>query len=169
MTLIKRWQMMAPYNLAVCILDTCTRHLSNLFYYYQVPAWKARFGYECVSAVVEGTLTSRAPKYSTILELDRKIRDVELPVYARGESPKSLGLAETMSHFMPHNYRELSSSVSRFLLITLNGTQLTQLFNMFTDVSSPMPYQVIRMTQSRVNMHLLSWRAIAVPATSSIV
>jgi len=73
-----------------------------------VPFWKARFGAECVSAVVQGTLTSRAPKYSIILELDRKIRDMELPKYAQGPVPEGAGLAQTMSHFMPHNYRQLS-------------------------------------------------------------
>ncbi|KAG2007078.1 fungal specific transcription factor domain-containing protein, variant 3 [Coprinopsis cinerea AmutBmut pab1-1] len=72
------------------------------------PYWKARFGAECVSAVVQGTLTSRAPKYSIILDLDRKVRDMELPLYAQGPPPQGLGLAQTMSHFMPTNYRELT-------------------------------------------------------------
>ncbi|KAJ7031566.1 hypothetical protein C8F04DRAFT_959994 [Mycena alexandri] len=72
------------------------------------PYWKARFGAECVSAVVQGTLTSRAPKYSIILELDRKIRDMELPKYAIGSPPEGVGLSRTMSHFMPTNYRHLT-------------------------------------------------------------
>ncbi|KAJ7120976.1 fungal-specific transcription factor domain-containing protein [Mycena epipterygia] len=72
------------------------------------PYWKARFGAECVSAVVQGTLTSRAPRYSIILELDRKIRDMEFPRYATGPPPEDLGMAETMSHFMPINYRHLT-------------------------------------------------------------
>ncbi|KAJ3500770.1 hypothetical protein NLJ89_g9642 [Agrocybe chaxingu] len=72
------------------------------------PFWKARFGAECVAAVVQGTLTSRAPKYSIILDLDRKVRDMELPSYAQGPVPQGLGLAQTMSHFMPVNYRELT-------------------------------------------------------------
>ncbi|PPQ92184.1 hypothetical protein CVT25_008958 [Psilocybe cyanescens] len=72
------------------------------------PYWKARFGAECVSAVVQGTLTSRAPKYSIILDLDRKVRDMELPAYAQGPPPQGVGLAQTMSHFMPQNYRELT-------------------------------------------------------------
>ncbi|KAH6903168.1 hypothetical protein BKA70DRAFT_1301768 [Coprinopsis sp. MPI-PUGE-AT-0042] len=75
---------------------------------HSFPHWKARFGAECVSAVVQGTLTSRAPKYSIILELDRKVRDMELPLYAQGPVPGGLGLAQTMSHFMPTNYRELT-------------------------------------------------------------
>ncbi|KAF8233042.1 hypothetical protein L208DRAFT_1268931 [Tricholoma matsutake] len=72
------------------------------------PYWKARFGAECVSAVVQGTLTSRAPRYFIILELDRKVRDMELPAYAHGPVPQGVGLAQTMSHFMPTNYRELT-------------------------------------------------------------
>lgn len=73
-----------------------------------VPFWKANWGKECVSAVVEVTLMSRAPKYSLILELDRKLRDVALPTYSRGSPPKGASLGETMKHFMPINYRELS-------------------------------------------------------------
>ena len=76
--------------------------------YIKVPYWKARFGAECVAPVVQGTLTSRAPKYSIILELDRKVRDMELPKYALTPPPQGAGLRETMSHFMPTNYRELS-------------------------------------------------------------
>ncbi|KAF8065271.1 fungal-specific transcription factor domain-containing protein [Lyophyllum atratum] len=72
------------------------------------PFWKARFGAECVAAVVQGTLTSRAPRYAIILELDRKVRDMELPGYAQGAPPEGVGLALTMSHFMPINYRELT-------------------------------------------------------------
>ena len=73
-----------------------------------VPFWKARFGAECVSAVVQGTLTSRAPKYSLILELDRTIRDMDLPKYALEAPAPHAGLSQTMSHYMPHNYRHLS-------------------------------------------------------------
>lgn len=99
-----------------------------------VPYWKARFGAECVSAVVQGTLTSRAPKYSIILDLDRKVRDMELPLYTQQSqslvaiaeaavpakanngnassggagAEAGLKLGETMSTFMPINYRELS-------------------------------------------------------------
>ncbi|KAK0498860.1 hypothetical protein EDD18DRAFT_1308308 [Armillaria luteobubalina] len=46
--------------------------------------------------------------YSIILDLDRKVRDMELPKYAQGPPPEGLGLSETMSHFMPTNYRELT-------------------------------------------------------------
>ncbi|KAL0946244.1 hypothetical protein HGRIS_012501 [Hohenbuehelia grisea] len=72
------------------------------------PFWKARFGAECVSAVVQGTLTSRAPRYSIIKELDRKVRDMELPRYAQEPPREGASLGEAMSHFMPINYRELT-------------------------------------------------------------
>jgi hypothetical protein len=74
-----------------------------------VSAWKARFGAECVSAVVQGVLTARAPKYSTILELDRKVRDMQLPHHTLRLSDKGLPFAQTMSKVMPNNYRFLSS------------------------------------------------------------
>ena len=41
---------------------------------------------------------------------------MELPLYAQGQPPQGKGLAETMSHFMPMNYRELSE-LSFFLLV----------------------------------------------------
>ncbi|KAI0761390.1 fungal-specific transcription factor domain-containing protein [Trametes elegans] len=72
------------------------------------PSWKARWGKECVASVVMGTLTAQAPKYSVILDLDRRIRDMPLPKYAQGEAPKNAGLAQTMSHFMPTNYLHLT-------------------------------------------------------------
>ncbi|KAK7680387.1 hypothetical protein QCA50_016627 [Cerrena zonata] len=72
------------------------------------PAWKARFGRECIAPIVQATTQARTPKYSVILELDRKIRDMELPKYATGQRPDGAGLSKTMSHYMPQNYRELA-------------------------------------------------------------
>ncbi|OBZ76843.1 putative transcriptional regulatory protein C1F7.11c [Grifola frondosa] len=72
------------------------------------PAWKARWGKECVSPIVMGTLTSQAPRYAVILELDRRIRDMPLPKYAQGAAPRGAGLAQTMSHYMPINYLHLT-------------------------------------------------------------
>lgn len=105
--------------------------MPNSLFCILVPFWKARFGAECVSAVVQGTLTSRAPKYSIILDLDRKVRDMELPLYAHGQPPQGKGLRQTMSHFMPQNYRELSKrlwvleiSVVWLLLVCLSKALL---------------------------------------------
>ncbi|KAI0074277.1 hypothetical protein K474DRAFT_1601776 [Panus rudis PR-1116 ss-1] len=72
------------------------------------PAWKARFGKECISAVVQGTTLANAPKYSAILELDRKIRDMDIPKYATDPPREGSGLRQTMARFMPFNYRELT-------------------------------------------------------------
>jgi len=47
---------------------------------------------------------------------------MELPLYAHGEPPQGKGLRETMSHFMPQNYRELSQFF--FLFIEFDDTLL---------------------------------------------
>ncbi|CAL1710217.1 unnamed protein product [Somion occarium] len=72
------------------------------------PAWKARFGQECIAPTVQATTKAHAPKYSVILELDRKIRDMELPKYATEPRQDGAGLSKTMAHYMPINYRELT-------------------------------------------------------------
>ncbi|OCH96289.1 hypothetical protein OBBRIDRAFT_718907 [Obba rivulosa] len=43
-------------------------------------SWAFRFAFECVSLIVEKTLTAEAPSYATILELDRKVR--QFPISA---------------------------------------------------------------------------------------
>jgi hypothetical protein len=75
-----------------------------------VPHWKAQFGKLCVSEVVAGILTARPPKYSVIVDLDRKIRDMELPQYALDPPPDDAPFSVVMQHFMPGNYRCLSAS-----------------------------------------------------------
>ncbi|KAA1472018.1 hypothetical protein DENSPDRAFT_777696, partial [Dentipellis sp. KUC8613] len=72
------------------------------------PHWKARFGKECVSEVVQGILTARPPKYSIIIELDRKIREMDLPKYATEPPPDGGDLNVTMQCYMPINYRHLT-------------------------------------------------------------
>ena len=71
---------------------------------------------------------SRAPRYSLILELDRKIRDMALPAYAQRLPPKDASLSETMKHFMPINYRELSERCSTPLVI-VHTTAITDVFH----------------------------------------
>ncbi|KAJ8597723.1 hypothetical protein M405DRAFT_836258 [Rhizopogon salebrosus TDB-379] len=72
------------------------------------PAWKASFGFECISAVIQNAQTAKVPKYSTIIALDRKIRNMELPKYAERSPKEGAELAEAMKHFMPRNYRHLT-------------------------------------------------------------
>ena len=74
-----------------------------------VPYWKARFGAECLNAVVEGTLLAKSPRYTSILDLDRKIRDLALPKYAEEELKEPTeNFSQVMKHFMPINYRGFS-------------------------------------------------------------
>ncbi|OAX37130.1 hypothetical protein K503DRAFT_771795 [Rhizopogon vinicolor AM-OR11-026] len=72
------------------------------------PAWKARFGFQCTSAVIQHAQTAKVPKYSTIIALDRKIRDMELPKYAEQPPKEGADLADAMKHYMPRNYRHLT-------------------------------------------------------------
>ncbi|KAG1737552.1 fungal-specific transcription factor domain-containing protein [Suillus paluster] len=72
------------------------------------PAWKARFGFQCISTVIQHAQTAKVPKYSVIIELDRKIRDMELPKYAQRPPREGAELAEAMKHYMPRNYRHLT-------------------------------------------------------------
>ncbi|KAG1769830.1 hypothetical protein EDD22DRAFT_868114 [Suillus occidentalis] len=72
------------------------------------PAWKARFGFQCISAIIQHAQTAKVPKYSVVIELDRKIRDMELPKYAQRPPREGAELGEAMKHYMPRNYRHLT-------------------------------------------------------------
>ncbi|KAG2095698.1 uncharacterized protein F5147DRAFT_755065 [Suillus discolor] len=72
------------------------------------PAWKARFGFQCISAVIQHAQTAKVPKYSVVIELDRTIRDMELPKYAQRPPREGAELGEAMKHYMPLNYRHLT-------------------------------------------------------------
>jgi imidazole glycerol phosphate synthase subunit HisF len=61
-----------------------------------VPAWKARFGFQCISTVIQHAQTAKVPKYSVVIELDRKIRDMELPKYAQRPPREGAELGEAM-------------------------------------------------------------------------
>jgi hypothetical protein len=80
-----------------------------------VPAWKARYGFHCISAVIQHAQTAKVPKYSVVIELDRKIRDMELPKYAQRPPREGAELGEAMKHYMPHNYRHLSKRLQHGL------------------------------------------------------
>ncbi|KAL0072282.1 hypothetical protein AAF712_000044 [Marasmius tenuissimus] len=41
---------------------------------------KYRFSRDCFMAVIDATLTAKAPSYETVLELDRKVREFQLPI-----------------------------------------------------------------------------------------
>jgi hypothetical protein len=44
-----------------------------------VEIWQFRFAAECVAEVTARTLTAEGPSYTTIMELDHRIRDFPLP------------------------------------------------------------------------------------------
>ncbi|KAL4076862.1 fungal-specific transcription factor domain-containing protein [Scleroderma yunnanense] len=55
-------------------------------------AWKSRFAYEYLAAVVQNMQTAKAPSYSVIIELDRKVRDMELPRYPKHSPQASMAM-----------------------------------------------------------------------------
>ncbi|KAF8166135.1 hypothetical protein K438DRAFT_1775316 [Mycena galopus ATCC 62051] len=63
--------------------------------------------------VVQGTVTSRTLKYFIILELDRKIRDIELPKYTTGSPLEGVGLSKKMSHFMKKICQHLTTTLNK--------------------------------------------------------
>ena len=83
-----------------------------------VAAWKARWAKECLSSVVMGTLTAETPKYASILELDRRIRDLSLPKFAQGPPPKDATFSQAMTYFMPSYYlHTCKCPLSSFVLL----------------------------------------------------
>ncbi|KAI6096910.1 hypothetical protein EDD16DRAFT_1499936 [Pisolithus croceorrhizus] len=83
-------------------------------------SWAFRFASECVADVAARTLTSDPPSYSTILELDRKVRD--FPVTEAAEEfaaaacggvlaksvDKDVGFTESMGRLIMSNAREVT-------------------------------------------------------------
>ncbi|KAI0311789.1 fungal-specific transcription factor domain-containing protein [Amylostereum chailletii] len=76
-------------------------------------SWGFRFAFECVAEVAAKTLTASPPKYSEVLDLDRKIREFAIPAEAlamlRGghEDPRQVPLAASMAHFVLSHTREV--------------------------------------------------------------
>jgi len=70
--------------------------LAMSFLSFRSSAPEGQFGKLCVSEFVAGILTARPLKYSSIDELDRKIRDVELPQYALNLPPDGASFSVVM-------------------------------------------------------------------------
>lgn len=85
--------------------------------------WNIRFSIECIAEVASRTLTAEAPTYSTIMELDRKVREFplwedaiktassEVPDNLEGMSPAAAMTLCVMSHA-----REVSECSRPFVL-----------------------------------------------------
>ncbi|KAF8176350.1 fungal-specific transcription factor domain-containing protein [Mycena galopus ATCC 62051] len=53
--------------------------------------WAFRFAAECIAEVTARTLTAEAPSYTTIMELDRKVREFPLPPLDDDAGPDDVG------------------------------------------------------------------------------
>ncbi|KIM60094.1 hypothetical protein SCLCIDRAFT_26878 [Scleroderma citrinum Foug A] len=86
---------------------------------YLLESWAMRFAKECVAEVSARTLITDSPSYSTIMELDRKVRGFSIPepaadfvTAASGTLPskpqdKGLSAAESLGRFVMSNAREV--------------------------------------------------------------
>ena len=85
-------------------------------------SWAMRFAKECVAEVCARTLNTDSPSYSTIMELDRKVREfpisepvADVVAAASGTmlskpQTKDIGIAEEMGRYVMSNAREVSES-----------------------------------------------------------
>jgi len=84
-----------------------------------VSVWMFRFSNEVVSEIVTRTLGATPPRYHTIKELDRKIRDFLLPPQTveairggPGADPRSIPLSASMLSYMLGVIGDVSKSMS---------------------------------------------------------
>jgi hypothetical protein len=83
-----------------------------------VSCWGFRFAYEGLAEIIARTLTATSPRYSVIKELDRKLREIQLPPQAMealsggpGVDPRSLPLSVSMLSHMIANIQNVGESM----------------------------------------------------------
>lgn len=76
-------------------------------YFVTVGIWGFRASLECLIPVAKAILAAKPPRYSTIMELDRLIRDLALP---KNEDPQNQAnrTAISMRTFVRSHYQDLS-------------------------------------------------------------
>ncbi|TFY79682.1 hypothetical protein EWM64_g4331 [Hericium alpestre] len=77
-------------------------------------SWGFRFAFECVAEIATRTLTATPPRYSDIIELDRKVREFAIPsdviaqlTGAPGTDPRDIPLCASMINFVLGHTREV--------------------------------------------------------------
>ena len=85
-------------------LSTNNRPLAFL-----VGSWGFRFACECVSQVAAKTSTAQVPSYSTILDLDRKVRDFPIPEIPLDGPIDRAKPSMVMTRFVLSHSREVSA------------------------------------------------------------
>ena len=79
-----------------------------------VGSWGFRFAFECVAEISAKTLVANPPRYSDILDLDRKVRDFYIPPDALAQlrggytDMREMPLALSMIYFVLSHTREVS-------------------------------------------------------------
>jgi hypothetical protein len=86
-----------------------------------VSSWGFRFAYEGMAEIIARTLTATSPRYSTVKELDRKVRELQLPPQALeamcggpGVDLRSIPLSACMLAHTLANLQNVSELISLF-------------------------------------------------------
>jgi hypothetical protein len=103
-----------------------------------VASWGFRFAYEGLAEVIARTLTATSPRYSTIKELDRKVREMQIPPQALEALCGGPGVDPT---FLPLSVFMLASTITSLQniseSISLSGVTAVGANNTF--LSPPFP------------------------------
>lgn len=68
-----------PPSFSLAYIDCSFPQYENKGFGSAFEVWQCRFAAECVAEVTSRTLTAEAPSYTTIMELDHKVREFPLP------------------------------------------------------------------------------------------
>lgn len=129
----------------------------RLIHFFEVhTVWKYQYRTQCLIPVVEEAFGAKAPNYATILKLDRRIRDFEIPISLQLGSPadnsqRSVGLPLSMQKYMLFCEKE-TSAFSYFSFPFTFITKIAKVFCIFIVLISLKPFATARTTRWRVNM-----------------
>ena len=93
------------------VLDKIPLRSHLLEPFFTVEIWQYRFAAECVAEVTSRILTAESPSYTTIMELDRKVREFPMP---EGISPSSDDLAGSFQKCVSEHIRETGENAVWF-------------------------------------------------------
>lgn len=133
-------------------------------YFHKDYRWKYEYTRDILTCILEQTLSAEAPKYETILELDRKVREKPLPphlnVFMTADEEECTP-SVYMRRCLLGQYRSVSEYLEIFAYLSGNLI-LSQHCSTSIGVSSPKRCWTIPPTHFAVPMRHPSWPPIVV-------
>jgi hypothetical protein len=138
-----------------------------------VAVWAFRFSYEVTAETAARTLIATPPRYSTIRELDRKIREfsvspemLDLIRGGPGIDPRTVPLPTSMLAYMLGTIQDVGKSLPLPVTIVLRAKQDVFESSCFF-IAMPLfkPSSKTPMTRQGTNMHRHLWRLSEPPRT----